>query len=156
MELAFFGYAFNNLNRGNSTINPSGYNDGWGLENRYYFLKDDMYDVPRLSFLSFGYLPSKCITGGDGITFSPGFFARAYLSYGIWVFFRSFLHLFRRSNALRRWFPPAAFLSLDAGVAARPFECMEGLEFRMGIIDVGDVGASTNRALGYFGFRFVF
>src|SRR5579883_2655448 len=35
-EARAWGYSFSNLNRGNSLVTPSGFNDGSCLENRYY------------------------------------------------------------------------------------------------------------------------
>ena len=35
-ELRAFGYTQNNLNRGTDLVTPSGFQDGFGLENRYY------------------------------------------------------------------------------------------------------------------------
>ena len=67
IEFRALGYAYNNLNRGTSTAYPSGYNDGVGLEARWYLpTKADPYDIGKVSFLSIGYLPSNRLTGATG------------------------------------------------------------------------------------------
>ena len=83
LELRAFAYAQNNLNRGVSLASPYGYQDGVGIENRYYFGYADIYDLGRLSFVSIGYYPSKSMVTGDGLGFKPGVFARAYVTYDI-------------------------------------------------------------------------
>ncbi len=80
-EARAFAYSYNNLNRGLSPTQPSGYSDGVGLENRFYLPCVDPYDVGKRSFLSLGYYPSKTMVGGDGQGFSPGLFARVYLTW---------------------------------------------------------------------------
>jgi len=52
LELRVLGYAFNNLNRGISPISPEGYNDGFGLENRYYFSNADLGQAKTAPILS--------------------------------------------------------------------------------------------------------
>jgi len=49
-ELRVLGYSYNNLNRGSSPIQPTGYLDGVGVENRYYFpsLWHGLQTVPQL------------------------------------------------------------------------------------------------------------
>src|SRR5262249_29422375 len=85
LEARTFAYSFNNLNRGTSEARPSGFNDGVGLENRWYVggtyadLGQPGFDVARASFLSLGYYPTKDMTDLDGTLFKPGPFARAYL-----------------------------------------------------------------------------
>jgi hypothetical protein len=152
LELRFFGYAYNSLNRGKSLLVPYGYADGLGFENRYYFASKDPYDVGRLSFLSFGYIPSKMLMGADGVGFKPGFFARAYLTHdlGLWN-----AYAFVDSDLVcKDGFSPRLLL-LDAGLAARPFAVLEGLELRIGGMDTFDVLVIRNRGLGYFAIRFL-
>ena len=82
-EFRTFAYSMNNLNRGNSSFSPAGYNDGVGLENRWYFdgsyseLGQSHFDVTRTSYLSVGFYPTKEMTDGSGESFKPGPFARA-------------------------------------------------------------------------------
>lgn len=152
LEFRFLGYAANNLNRGLSLLVPYGFNDGIGFENRYYLPTDDIYDLGRLSFLSIGYLPSKTLIGGDGVGFKPGLFARAYLTYDLgighsYAYFDG--QLYGQSGFAPR------LLSVDAGIAARPFVTLDGLEFRMGGSDILDVQTGPNRGLGYFAVRFL-
>ena len=152
-ELRAFGFALNNLNRGTSTLLPSGYNDGGGVENRYYFPTDDIYDIPRQSFLSIGYLPGKSVTGGDGVTFTPGLFARSYLSRDLHVFHS---YVYADASLMCESDLGARLLTMDVGIAARPFTVMENLEFRLGATDTYDVKPAVNRGMGYLGIRFIF
>ncbi len=89
-EARFSGYSYANLNRGNSLVAPTGFDDGCLVENRYYLsqeydrLGQTGFDVARATFLSVGYFPSKTLTGNDGQTFKPGLMLRAYLNYDLW------------------------------------------------------------------------
>ena len=47
-------------------------------------------------------------------------------------------------------------LSVEVGLAARPFDALEGLEIRIGANDIDDVRAGVNCGLTYVGFRVVF
>jgi hypothetical protein len=153
LEARVFGFALNNLNRGTSTLLPSGYNDGWGMENRYYFPTDDIYDIPRQSFVSIGYLPSKSLTGGDGQTFNPGLFAHAYLARDLHIL-KSYVYV--DASLICEDDLAVRLLCVDAGVAARPIPAFENMEFRIGATDTYDVKPAINRGMGYFGIRFIF
>jgi hypothetical protein len=152
LELRFFGYAYNSLNRGISLLVPFGYNDGIGVEHRVYLGAGDPYDVSRLAFVSFGYIPSKALTGADGLVFKPGSFARAYLTHdlGVW---NTYAYL-DTQVICKNGFSPRLLL-LDAGIAARPFAVLEGFELRVGGTDTLDVLVVRNRGLGYFAIRFL-
>jgi hypothetical protein len=158
-EGRLFAYSFNNLNRGNSQIGPSGFNDGVGLENRYYLgetyshLGTAAFDEARATFLSVGYYPTKSMVDGSGNQFKPGPFARAYLTcdlgseqyylYGDVQFIAS------------RSFQPT-LLNLDAGVAARPFTSIPRLEFRIGTQDMFDLQGGDMENSVYLAIRYVF
>ena len=152
LELRVYGYANNNLNRGVSLANPSGYNDGTGIENRYYLPTADPYDVGKLSFLSIGYIFNGQLIGADGNQFQPGLTARAYLTHDIpcirsYVFFDGTA----QAEALR-----ARLLLYDLGLAARPFLSFQNLELRVGTTGVYDVELRYDRNLGYVGVRLQF
>jgi hypothetical protein len=159
-ELRVFGYSYNNLNRGWSPTQPSGYLDGVGVENRYYFVTEDKYDVAKLDFLSVGYLPSKDLIGADGVVFKPGLFARAYLTYDLNIL-HSYLYADNQIFA-ESGFKPRLF-DVDAGLAARPFERLRRLEFQLGAENTVDLGAwsgdhapTRTRTLVYGGMRLMF
>jgi hypothetical protein len=78
LEARAFAYSFNNLNRGLSTAQPSGFNDGVGLEQRWYVggtyskLGLEGFDVARATFLSVGYYPAKDMVDADGTLLNQG------------------------------------------------------------------------------------
>lgn len=152
-EFRCFGYAYNNLNRGESTFLPRGYNDGVGLENRYYFWNTDIYDISKLAFISAGYLPAKTLVGNNGDDFRPGFFARAYLTYDF-NFLGSYAYLDSQLICEKAF--TARLIFFDFGVAFRPCPSLAGLEFRLGGMESLDVIADVNRDLGYLGVRLLF
>jgi hypothetical protein len=136
-----FGYSFNNLNRGMSQTRPTGFNDGIGLENRYYFgpyyaqLGTAEFDLARATFVSLGYFPTKNMVDGIGKEYSPGAAVRVYATLpikGDW----SYLYADTQFIATRSVRPKT--LLLDTGVAVRPFQKAPRLEFRVGLEDDGD------------------
>ena len=153
MELRVSGYANNNLNRGTSLTYPYGYNDGVAIENRYYFNNADKYDVGKLSFVSIGYMPSSTLTGQDGIIFHAGMTARAYLTCDIPTI-RSYVYFDGQYCSDGNLMP--RLLKYDLGLAIRPFEHLQNLEFRLGGEGVYDCGNSIDRSLGYVGLRLQF
>jgi hypothetical protein len=153
LEARFFAYSMNNLNRGASLRTPYGYNDGLGVENRYYLPSDDIYDLPRLNFVSLGYFPSKAITGADGAMFHPSLFARAYLTY---EFVPHKYYVYADTQFITQEPVKAKLLWFDDGIAARPFDRLGGLEFRFGVENTWDVQVQNVRTLLYVGGRFVF
>jgi hypothetical protein len=158
-EARAFAYSFNNLNRGDSSTSPSGFNDGVGLENRYYLgptyqdLGTSAFDQARATFLSVGYYPSKSMVDGNGEQFSPGPFARAYLT---WDLFGEQCYLFGDVQFLAtRAFRPKLF-NVDAGIAFRPFANVPRLEFRVGSEDVFDLQGDEWEVSTYLGVRYIF
>jgi hypothetical protein len=142
LEARIFAYSLNNLNRGDSAISPSGYADGVGLENRWYFcgsyanLRNPDFDVSRANFLSFGFYPTKDLPDGNGNPFKPGPFVRAYLTLDLcpnWCY----VYLDAQGVATRAGTPRTC--SVDAGIALRPLTCVPGLELRAGSADSYDL-----------------
>lgn len=158
-EARAFGYSFNNLNRGNSLTSPQGFNDGVGLENRYYLnptyadLGTPAFDKARATFLSLGYYPSKSMVDGKGVEFTPGAFARAYL---IWELYGPKCYLFTDDTFLcDRAFRPA-LVSMDSGIAYRPFNRVPRLEFRLGTADTADLLNTDFETSAYLSLRYIF
>jgi hypothetical protein len=153
LEFRAFAFSYNNLNRGFDLNSPEGYNDGVGIENRYYIFKSNAYDLPRLNFLSLGYMPTKEITGGDGIFFTPGLFARAYLTY---EFVPRKYYVYADTELICQQYATPRLLLFDDGFAARPFDALPGLEFRLGVFNTGDVQVDNWRTLVYAAFLVLF
>lgn len=153
LEVRVFAFSFSNLNRGFDLNVPAGYNDGVGVENRYYIFKSNAYDLPRLNFLSIGYMPTKEITGADGNLFKPGLFARAYLTY---EFVPLKYYVYADTELLCQEAANPRLLFLDDGFAARPFNKFNGLEFRIGVYNTIDVQVDNARTLVYALFQVVF
>jgi len=152
-ELRGSAYALNNLNRGASLASPYGFQDGVGVENRYYFGNADIYDVGKLSFVSLGYYPTKSLVGGDGSTFKPGLFAEAYCTYDIPAIL-SYAFIDGKLTAEAGVNP--RLLEMDAGIAIRPCSRFQNFEIRLGDDLIGDVKAGTTRNLVYGSIRFAF
>jgi hypothetical protein len=159
LELRFFAYAYNNLNRGISPILPAGYNDGTGIENRWYLsdeylrLGQDGFNISRATFVSIGYYPSKQMIGVDGQLFTPSLFARAYL---IWEIPSTNSYVFGDIQLIceRGPFRPNMLLP-DVGVAIVPFDRVRMLEFRLGSefqVEFGD-GNWRSNSLPYISVR---
>ena len=159
LEARTFAYSFNNLNRGNSPTAPSGFNDGFGLENRYYIgseyskLGTPDYDVARSSFVSLGYYPSKSMVDGLGKQFRPGAFARLYLT---WEIFGPRCYLFTDDQfILDRAGSPTLFTT-DSGMAVRPFVRVPRLEFRVGTEDTIELLGSDSETSVYVSVYYIF
>jgi hypothetical protein len=141
MEARVFSYSAGNLNRGKWQDKPSGFNDGIGLENRwyidptYYGLGTAAFDAARATFISIGDYPSKDIVDNEGFTFKPGVFARAYLTYDLWEE-NCYLYLDAQLTTRRPINPK--LMSIDGGAALRPFPSHPHLEFRLGSEDIYD------------------
>jgi hypothetical protein len=154
-----FAYSFNSLNRGNSLVSPAGFNDGIGLENRYYLgetyahLGDSAFDQARATFVSVGYYPSKTMEDGNGNQFKPGAFLRSYLTYDLWgpqyYAYADLQFLTSRS------FTPT-LLNWDAGLAARPFHSISRLEFRIGSLGMLTLHGDDVETSLYLSIRYVF
>jgi hypothetical protein len=152
-EFRVFGYADNNLNRGHSPTQPRNFSDGVALENRYYFATADKYDLPRRRFVSLGYYPTKTMIGGDGEQFHPGFFGRAYYTWDLpWL--QSYLYA--DGQLLCEQVIEARMLTIDAGLAVRPFVGLPALELRLGLSESYDVQANVSHWLGYGAFQVIF
>jgi hypothetical protein len=158
-ELRAFGYTQNNLNRGTDVVAPSGFTDGFGLENRYYLsseygkLGQTGFDVARATFVSIGYLPSKDMIGNDNQTFHPGLTLRAYLICDLWdwpcYLYGDVTYIGEQS------FRPRLLL-FDGGIAVRPFQACTQWEFRLGSENTADLQLHNNLSLFYVSFRYVY
>ncbi len=158
-EARFFGYSLNNLNRGNSLVSPEGFNDGFGMENRYYLsaeyasLGQIGYDVTRADFVSIGYYPSKILVGNDGRPFDPGLFLRAYLTQDLWNWP---CYAFADATFLTDRSFQAKLMLFDLGLAARPFRRCPQCEFRLGVENTADFQVGNVQNLWYASVRYVF
>jgi hypothetical protein len=159
LEARLFGYAQNNLNRGNSLDAPSGYNDGFGLENRFYLnpvysaLGTSDFDQARATFVSLGYFPTKTFTGADGRQFHPSLFARAYLTWDLW---QDCCYLYGDTTFIAERPLKSRLIDTDVGLAVRPFHHVPRLEFRAGCDDIWDTRVGNARPVGYLSIRYVF
>jgi hypothetical protein len=160
LEGRVFGYSDNNLNRGLSPAQSAGYNDGFGLENRFYLnsiydaLGTSDYDQAKATFVSIGYLPTKTLTGADGRQFHPALFARAYLTYDV---VKECCYVYADATFITERAPfNAKLLNTDIGAALRPLKQMPRLEFRAGCLDVWDTQVGNARPVGYMSIRYVF
>jgi hypothetical protein len=159
LEVRAFAYSFNNLNRGTSETHPSGYADGVGVEQRWYVggsypeLGLPGFDVTRANFLSAGYYPTKDMIDPGGNTFKPGPFARAYLTRDL-VDQRCYLYSDTQFIATSTLLPK--ILDEEAGIALRPFQRLQSLEFRLGSEIRWDPQAHEVDTSLYLGLRFVF
>lgn len=158
-ELRTFAYSMNNLNRGNSSFSPAGYNDGVGIENRWYFGKNyeslgtSQFDIARTSYLSLGFYPTKEMTDDNGNRFKPGLFARARVTYDImpetwYLYFDSQFICFKSG--------PAKLFNFDGGTAFRPFASNSRVEFRFGSENKCDIQLHSIETELYFGIRLTF
>jgi hypothetical protein len=159
LEARAFLYSFNNLNRGDSQTSPSGFNDGIGLENRYYLnqeyknLGTATFDVARASFASVGYYPSKSMMDGQSHQFKPGPFMRGYFVQNIWG---PQYYLYADVDFIAdRSFTPT-LMNLDVGLALRPFQSAPRLEFRVGTEDEIDLHNSDREYGVYLGIRYIY
>jgi hypothetical protein len=160
LEARVFAYSLNNLNRGKSLGSPSGFNDGIGLENRYYFdptyadLGTEAFDQARATFLSLGGYPTKDLVDGDGLVFKPGLFARAYLTYDLWQ--ERCCYLYLDTQLITRRTLQAKLLLFDGGVAIRPFLAHPRFEFRVGSENNYDLQWGELETSLYGAIRYVF
>jgi hypothetical protein len=158
-ELRFFGYSLSNLNRGVGPVRPSGYNDGSGVENRYYLsqeyasLGQTGFDVTRATFLSVGYFFSKDLVGNDGKNFNPGLLLRGYLTYDL---FNWPAYVFGDAEFISDDSLSARLLLFDLGVAVRPLPFARQWEFRLGTENTGDFQVGNVQSSVYVSFRFIF
>jgi hypothetical protein len=164
-EARCFGYTFNNLNRGSNRVTPSGFNDGFGMENRYYLSKEydklghAGFDVARADFLSVGYYVTKDMEGNDGKSFKPGLMLRAYLTCDLWDWpaygFGDVTYIGEQSSRPK-------LLLYDVGLAVRPFSHWEALkawgnwEIRLGVENTADLQEGNVHNLWYGSVRIIF
>jgi hypothetical protein len=159
LEARVFAYSFNNLNRGASAAQPTGFKDGVGFENRWYVggsypdLGRPGFDVARATFLSVGYFPTKELVDVDGNGFQPGPFARAYLTLDV-PHTRGYLYSDLQLIG-ERDLRPREFLA-DVGFAARPFRRLPYLEFRIGSEDTYDFHLREWALTAYGAIRFIY
>jgi hypothetical protein len=159
LEGRAFAYSFNNLNRGTSETHPSGYADGVGIEQRWYIggsypdLGLPGFDVTRANFVSLGYYPTKDMIDLDGNVFKPGFFARAYLTYDV-IDSRLYVYSDTQFIATRSFL--AKIFDEDAGIALRPFQRIQNVEFRLGSENRWDPQSRELDTSVYVAVRFVF
>ncbi|MDQ6623365.1 MAG: hypothetical protein M3Y86_07765, partial [Verrucomicrobiota bacterium] len=146
LELRGSVFSMNNLNRGTSKTVADDYQNGVLLEARYYFGGANIYDTGRLNFISLGYYPEENLIGGAGSEFRAGLFAQAYLTYDIPAL-RSYLYANAKFIAEENVDP--RLVSIDGGLAARPFSWLPNLELRVGDEFTADLQDDTSRNLVY-------
>ncbi len=140
-------------------MTPFGFNDGFGLENRYYLtpeyakLGQTGFDVVRADFVSIGYYPSKDMVGNDGQAFKPGLLLRASLTCDVWDWP---CYLFGEATYISERSLHPKLLLFDVGIAARPFSPCPQLEFRLGVENTADFQVQNVLNLWYGSVRFVF
>lgn len=164
-EARLYGYTYNNLNRGTDPIGPTGLNDGFGVENRYYLspeydkLGHAGYDEARADFVSVGYDLTKDMVGNDGQTFKPGLQLRAYLTYDLWNWP---VYAFGDVTYISESSLQPKLLLFDVGVAARPFSwgdkcsAWRNWEFRLGVENTADLQEDNVLNLWYASIRVIF
>jgi hypothetical protein len=158
-EARVFGYSLSNLNRGTSLVNPTGINDGFGVENRYYLspeyekLGQTGFDVARATFLSAGFYPTKEMVGNDGELFKPGLMLRAYLTWDLWDWP---VYAFGDATYISERSLHPKLLLFDVGVAGRPFPSWRQWEFRLGVENTADFQVGNVLNLWYVSARFIF
>jgi hypothetical protein len=159
LEARAFAYSFNNLNRGTSEAHPSGYNDGVGLEQRYYIGGSYAdpggpgFDVTRANFVSAGYYPTKDMVDGLGNTYKPGPFARAYLTLSL---IDSLWYLYSDTQYIATRGLLSKLLYEDGGTAVRPFQRAPGFELRFGAENNWDPQVHELETRVYLAARFIF
>jgi hypothetical protein len=158
-EARAFGYTLNNLNRGLDLVTPVGFNDGFGMENRYYLspeyakLGQTGFDVARADFVSIGYFPSKDLVGNDGQAFKPGLLLRAILTCDVWDWP---CYLFEDATYISERSLHPKLLLFDVGIAARPFSSCQQCEFRLGVENTADFQVHNVQNLWYASVRLVY
>jgi hypothetical protein len=158
-EARIYGYSLNNLNRGFDPVKPSGINDGWVVENRYYLsqeyarLGETGFDVARADFLSVGCYPTKQLVGNDGRLFKPALMLRAYLTRDLWDWP---VYAFGDATFISDRSVQAKLLIFDVGLAGRPFSSWRQWEFRLGAENTADFQVGNVLNLWYVAFRYIF
>jgi hypothetical protein len=137
-EVRAFGYSFNNLNRGDSTTSPSGYKDGFGVENRFHFGDAD-------DFVGVGYFVTKDMVDQQGETFKPGLFVKANLHAPIIPGLA--IVSIEPQLICRDTFVPK-LLEVDAAIGFTPFE-RKDIFLSLGMDTVYDLGKQLPRTILY-------
>ena len=96
---------------------------------------------------------SNSLIAQDGNLFSPGMTLRAYLTQDIPVL-HSYLYFDGQYISDNTYAP--RLLEYDAGLAYRPFDHVQTVEFRFGGSGVYDTQYHYDRSLGYVSLRFQF
>ncbi len=138
-EVRAFGYSFNNLNRGDSATSPTGYKDGFGVENRFHFGEAD-------DFVGVGYFITKNMVDQEGLAFKPGLFLKAKLHAPILpglAAARLEPQLICRDNILPK------LLDVDAGIDFTPFK-RKDVVLGLGMDTTYDLGKELSRTILYF------
>lgn len=155
-EARVLAYSYNNLNRGNSSVSPVGFNDGIGFENRWYLNEEyarlgrQDYDVDRAAFVSVGYYPTKDMIDNDGNLFKPSLFARAYLVQNL---YNEMFYIYLDTQFLTEKPATPKMLYLDGGLAVYPFTSLPFLQFRLGSQDSYDLQIHEWETTVYLGVR---
>lgn len=164
-EARLYGYDYNNLNRGNNQVDPSGFEDGFVVENRYYLTKEyeklgqKGYDVERADFVSLGYYITKNLVGNDGLNFKPGLFLRASLTQDLW---QLPAYVYGDFQFITESSLHAKLMLFDVGAAVRPFQDWEmfsawkNWELRLGAENTGDFETKSVQNLWYATIRVIF
>jgi hypothetical protein len=158
-EFRLFAYSFNNLNRGTSKITSSGYNDGVGLENRYYFSSDyqqlgsSVYDLPRAGFFSVGYYPTKTMTDASGYSYKPGLFLHGCATFDV---LGPQFYLYGEADVIFSHSLQPRVSDIDVGVAARPLPWVPRFEVRVGAQEMLDIQDNDHETRGCFALRYIF
>jgi hypothetical protein len=158
-EGRLFAYSYNNLNRGEDLIQPYGFNDGFGIENRRYLseeyarLGQTGFDIARATFVSFGWYFTKIMVDNQGQVFNPGPFLRTYLIYdlGDWPAYAFLDAQFIAEQSFR-----PKMLFYDVGLAARPLPWSRQWEFRLGVQNTADFESHSVLNLWYASIRYIF
>jgi hypothetical protein len=158
-ELRGYLYSFNNLNRGDSLNHPSGYADGTAVEARWYLsdvyaaLGTEGFDLARATYLSVGFYPSKDMVDGNGVSFKPGPFLHAFLT---WDLLGERLYLYGDGDILGTRSCTPKLFNGEAGLAARPWASCPGVELRVGVSEMYDLRNHESETGLYVGARVVF
>jgi hypothetical protein len=93
------------------------------------------------------------MVGGDGQGFSPGLFARVYLTWDLhwWG-----SYLYGDGQYIGEQGVKPRLLNFDGGLGIRPFVNLQNIEFRLGFSESFDVQAIDNHWLGYGALQFLF
>lgn len=141
---AYF-YSYNNLNRGENLWQPKGYKDGFAVECRYYLPSTD-FDKGLYRFLALGYYPTKELVGADGDRFKPSLFATAHVAYD---FVPERFYVYADLEFITERPLEPKLLIADPGIAVRPFNSCQDLEFRVGAESTIDLQLGFTRTLLY-------